>query len=103
MCPLPSYQMSGAPTDAPHWARDGLGLGLSVGGLALSGVGAALLGVAHGRKARALDAGSEQGYRDAIDGAPVMSQVGIGVLCAGGAAIVSGVIRYAIVARRSRR
>jgi hypothetical protein len=72
-------------------------------GLAVAGVGAGLLGAAHRNRIAAADAGSEPAYLDTLGPAPEMSEAGIALLSIGGALMLAGTIRYAVVARRSRR
>lgn len=91
-----------APTRARPAARDAWGHALTWSGVAVVGVGAGLLGEAHHRRAEGERAGDEQAYRDALQGAPVLSRTGIAVLAGGGALVAAGVIRFAIVAARGR-
>jgi hypothetical protein len=83
-------------------ARDPWGHALTWSGLAVAGVGAGLLVEAHRRRADGERAPDEQAYRDALRGAPVLSRAGIGVLAGGGALLVAGVVRFAVVAARGR-
>ena len=85
--------------DGPSWYRDPWGGVLTWTGVALGGAGGALLGEAHRRRDRAENSPDEQVYRDTMRGAPLMSRLGIGLLSAGGALLVSGIIRYATVGR----
>lgn len=91
-----------APTRARPAARDAWGHALTWSGVAVAGVGAGLLGAAHGRRADGERADDEQAYRDALQGAPGLSRTGIVVLAGGGALVVAGVIRFSIVAARGR-
>lgn len=90
------------PARAHPAARDAWGHALTWSGVAVAGVGAGLLGAAHQRRGEAERAGDEQAYRNALQGAPVMSRAGIGLLAGGGALLVAGVVRFAIVAARGR-
>jgi tetratricopeptide (TPR) repeat protein len=83
-------------------ALDAWGHALTWSGVAVAGVGAGLLGEAHRRRGVAEDASHEQAYRDALEGAPVLSRAGIAVLAGGGALLVAGVVRFAVVAARGR-
>jgi hypothetical protein len=89
--------------DVPAWYRDPWGGVLTWTGVALAGTGAALLGEAHRRQRRSQSAQSEQAYRDTLGGAPLLSRVGIGLLAAGGVALVTGIIRYATVGKPRAR
>jgi hypothetical protein len=75
----------------------------TVVGVAAAATGGALLGVAHDRERDAGRADHEQQYRDAIAGAPVMSRAGIGLLSAGAALLVAGIVRWSWVAAANRR
>lgn len=83
-------------------ARDPWGHALTWSGVAVAGVGAGLLGEAHRRRAAGEGAPSEQAYRDALAGAPGLSRAGIAMLAGGGALLVAGVVRFAVVAARGR-
>jgi hypothetical protein len=95
--PQPSREPSARPA-----ARDPWGHALTWSGVAVAGVGAGLLGEAHRRRAEGDGAPDEQAYRDALRGAPVLSRAGIAMLAGGGALLVAGVVRFAIVAARGR-
>ncbi len=90
------------PTRPRPWA-DPLANAFTWPGLAVAGVGAGLLGAAHRTRASAMRAGSDSAYLDELGPAPKMSRAGIALLSVGGAAALVGLIRYAVVARRSRR
>lgn len=96
-----------APTDleprSRPAARDPWGHALTWSGVALAAVGGGLLGEAHRRRAQAERAPDELGYRETLDGAPVLSRAGIAVLVGGGALLTAGIIRFAVVASRGRR
>jgi hypothetical protein len=85
------------------WYRDPWGGVLAFGGIAVGATGGALIGIAHDRERDAARAEDEQGYRDAIAGAPTMSRVGIGLLSAGAALLVAGIVRWSWVAAARRR
>lgn len=84
-------------------ARDVWGHALTWTGVAVAGVGGGLLGAAHRRRSMGDQAADEQGYRDALEGAPPLSRAGVALLGAGGALVVAGVVRFAVVAARSPR
>ncbi|MCX4245111.1 tetratricopeptide repeat protein [Paraliomyxa miuraensis] len=92
------------PEDRPpsRAARDPWGHALTWSGVAVAGVGAGLLGEAHRRRLAGDRAADEQGYRNALEGAPVLSRAGIAVLAVGGGLLAAGVIRFSVVAARGR-
>jgi hypothetical protein len=103
VAPLPEPEPEPEPPPRHRTAaRDPWGHALTWPGLALAGVGAGLLGEAHRRRAAGEGAPDEQAYRDALQGAPVLSRVGIGLLVGGGALLAAGVIRFAVVAAQGR-
>jgi tetratricopeptide (TPR) repeat protein len=91
-----------APPPPPKrsWIRDPLGGVLTAIGLAGVATGGALIGVARDEGAHAGD--SYQRYADAQN-APALWTGGVVTLSVGGALILGGIIRYAVVARRSRQ
>ncbi|HWB75375.1 MAG TPA: hypothetical protein VG755_10470 [Nannocystaceae bacterium] len=93
--------VSPAPAPRPSAARDPWGHALTWPGLAVLGVGVGLLADAHARANRA-DGVDEQRYRDLLHGAPARSQAGIALATIGGAALVAGIVRFAVVAARKR-
>ncbi|MEM9459558.1 MAG: hypothetical protein AAGF11_35605 [Myxococcota bacterium] len=84
-------------------ARDPWGHALTWSGVVVAGIGAGLLGTAHGRRVAGARAPDEQAYRDALEGAPGLSRAGIGLLAAGGALLVAGIVRFSSVAVSRRR
>jgi hypothetical protein len=92
-----------APPAPRRWYADPLGNGLFWPGLAVAAAGSGLLGAAHRNRAAAEDADSEPAYLDTLGAAPEMSAAGIALLSVGGALMLAGVIRYAVVARRAKR
>ena len=52
---------------------------------------------------RADRADDEAAYRDAIDGAPTRSRVGVAMMGVGAALLTAGIVRFAIVGARARR
>jgi len=83
--------------------RDPWGHVLTWSGVVIAGVGAGLLGEAHRRRASGEQAADEQAYRDAFVGAPALSRAGIGLLAGGGALVVAGVVRFAVLGASQRR
>jgi hypothetical protein len=95
----PAQDQQPSPPSRP-WHRDPTAIALLAGGGATAVVGAALLGTAHATQNDAESADDIIEYGTHNDRAFVMSRVGIGVLALGGALVVGGVIRYAVLARR---
>ena len=90
------------PTRAapPSWRRDPLGASLTALGLAGLAAGGALVGVAVNQLDHAGD--SYQRYADARS-APTLRTAGLVTLSVGGALVVAGVLRWALVGVRARR
>ncbi len=84
------------------WLADPIGAASMAGGIAVAagGTAAVVLGTLRHRAAR--EAGSEQGFADDQRNGQTIRGIGIGLIVVGGAAIVGGVVRYALVARRGR-
>jgi tetratricopeptide (TPR) repeat protein len=111
--PVPPAPVVVPPDDRPPppppppkprpWYADPLGNALVWPGLAVAGVGAGLLGAAHRNRAAAAGAASEPAYLDTLGSAPEMSEAGIALLSIGGALMLAGTIRWAVLAHRSRR
>jgi tetratricopeptide (TPR) repeat protein len=99
--PEPEPEVTAAPVRRTA-AADPWGHALTWSGLGVASVGAGLLGEAHRRKASGERAPTEQAYRDALAGAPGLSRAGIAMLAGGGALLVAGVVRLAVVAARRR-
>lgn len=107
VAPPPAPKPAPAPTPAPaarqparpHWTHDALGWSLLGAGAAAGAAGGALMGVAHAR----LDAAGDgyQQYADA-QGAPTLWTAGVITVSVGGALVVGGVVRLAVVAARER-
>jgi tetratricopeptide (TPR) repeat protein len=91
------------PAPREPWTRDAVGHGLFWPGVALVAVGAALVPVAEQRANAADTEGSERGYLEALDRASTMRIAGITTLAVGGALLIAGTIRFAVVAARGRR
>jgi hypothetical protein len=88
---------STAVAPAPHrarWQRDALGLSLTAAGVVVAATGGALFGVAEVRFDH-----SARSYQDYVDArsAPTLYALGIGGLALGGALVVAGVVRLAVV------
>lgn len=104
--PEPEPEVTPEPEPPPpprRAARDPWGHALTWPGVALTGVGVGLLSEAHRRRAAGDRASTEQAYRDTLEGAPALSRAGIAVLAGGGALLVAGLVRFAVVAKRDRK
>jgi tetratricopeptide (TPR) repeat protein len=89
--------------ERPAWYRDWLGgtlVGVGVAGTVSGGV---LLALSQSRADEAADAGSEGRYRDEVEGAERMHTAGWVLVGVGAGAIVGGIIRYAVLAKRPAR
>jgi tetratricopeptide (TPR) repeat protein len=90
--------------EAPRrWYRDPWGGALVGVGLAASITGAALVGVAYRDASAAADAGDDRAFGEALDRAQRLERGGAIALSIGGALIVAGVVRWAIVGSAARR
>ncbi|MEM6291522.1 MAG: hypothetical protein AAGA54_09665 [Myxococcota bacterium] len=87
---------------AKKWYKDPAGGVLTGLGVVGVGVGAALLGVAGSTANGAPDAASLADYNTQSDQAVTQRNAGAGVLSVGGALLVAGVIRYAVVAKKNK-
>ncbi len=87
---------------AKQWYKDPAGGVLT--GLGVVGVsaGAALLIIANGNANGAPDAPSLSDYNSQSDAALTQRNAGAGVLSVGGALLIAGVIRYALVAKKNK-
>lgn len=105
----PSSEVAVGPVDeAPPvtvprpWWRDPWGGALvGVGTAALVG-GGVLVGLARRGADRALEAESDAGYGDRIASAEAMQIAGVTVMSVGAAAVIGGVVRWVVLARRGR-
>lgn len=86
-----------------RWITDPWGGVLVAGGVAAVGGGATAMILGQGRYTDATMAGSEQNFVDEARAGRRTHGIGIGLTVLGSAAIIGGVIRYALVARRNRR
>ncbi len=87
---------------AKQWFKDPAGGVLTGLGVVGVGAGAALLIVARGTANGAPDAASLDDYNAQSDSALTQRNAGAGVLSVGGALLVAGVIRYALVAKKNK-
>lgn len=90
------------PDDRPKWPRDKLAIGLVAGGAVVAGVGFALLGAGVRLDRGAGDAPTERTFETDLDRSVVFHRAGIGIAAVGGAVLLGGVIRWAIVAKREK-
>lgn len=86
-----------------HWARDPLGGALVGAGVVVLGIGGGLYGRAHADERAAMNATNVITYGEQIDRAYTLSRVGLPMMIMGGALVVGGVVRWAVVAGRSKR
>jgi hypothetical protein len=86
-----------------HWARDPLGGALVGAGVVVLGIGGGLSGKAHADERSAMKATDVITYGEQIDRAYTLSRVGLSVMIVGGALVVGGVVRWAVLANRSKR
>ncbi len=102
--PAPVLPDTGPPDLLPPpVARDPLGHALLWPGVAIAATGGVLVQVSLNAHERADDAADEQAYRDELRRAPAMSRTGIALCAVGGALIVSGITRFAVLQARRRR
>src|SRR5690606_12723325 len=84
------------------WFRDPVGgvlVGLGIGGV---GAGAALMGIASSRAKSIGNYELNTEYVDARDGAKKLNTGGIVALSVGGALLVSGIVWWAVLARKNK-
>lgn len=98
--PEPVAPLESAP--ASPWYRDPWGGSLIGAGTLVSAVGAGLLGSAIAGDRDAVDAPIEDDFIEEKHGAKVRHRTGIALLSIGGALLVGGSIRWALVARSNR-
>ena len=98
--PPPATQPDRAP--ASPWWRDRIGWSLTGVGLAVAGAGGGLLGAAFSREPDPNGGGLHADYIDSVDSASRLEIAGWSLLAVGSAAIISGVVRFAVVSRRRR-
>lgn len=100
-----SPNADGGPAPKPNrtpWYRDPAGGVLVATGGVSTVIGASVLGLALSRDRKASSADTEGGYVDEKDSARTPHRAGIVVLSVGGALLIAGVVRWAIIASRSR-
>lgn len=103
--PLPEPEVPGPdePRGPTPWYRDGLGWGLLGTGVAVTAVGAGLLGQAQG-DVRAAEASLDEASFDRnLERVDPLRAVGGSLTGVGVALLVGAAIRYGVVARRNRR
>jgi hypothetical protein len=88
-------------TPRVRWQRDPAGWSLVATGLGAIAASSVLLGIAAWRSDGAEGRGNHQAFRDAITRARLEQNVGFAVLAVGGALVVGGIVRLALVARRN--
>ncbi len=85
------------------WYRDPAGgVLVAIGGVSTI-IGGSVLGISISRDKQASDAANEGGFVDRKDAARTQHSVGIAVLSIGGALLVAGVVRWAVVANKGER
>jgi hypothetical protein len=87
----------------PRWYRDPAGGVLVALGGVSTVIGGSLLGIALSRDKQADTAANEGSFVDRKRGAHTQHQVGIAVLSIGGAMLIAGVVRWAVLASKDGR
>lgn len=91
------------PRKEAAWYRDPAGgVLVALGGVSVV-IGGSVLGIALSRDKKAADAANEGGFVDRKDSARTQHRVGIAVLSIGGALLVAGIVRWAVVASKGQR
>jgi hypothetical protein len=104
--PLGNEPEADAPDEderGAHWARDPLGGALVGAGVAALAIGGGLYGRAKADERSAMKATDVITYGERIDNAYMLSRAGVSVMIVGGALVVGGVVRWAVLATRARR
>lgn len=104
--PVPEPQPQRRSVDEPPqppWHRDAAGASLVAAGIAVLGAGTTLAVVAQVNQVEAERAGDVVAYAEHNDRAVVLSRASIPVLAVGGAILVGGIVRFAVLARQRRR
>ncbi len=91
------------PRSPRPWWRDAAGWSLAGTGVAALVAGTVLVVVADAQERGADGLGSHGAFDDAIDRAIVEQRAGFGLLGVGGALVLGGIVRFAVVARRQGR
>jgi hypothetical protein len=99
----PTDATPAGPRSPRPWWRDAAGWSLAGTGAAALVAGAVLVVVADAQNRGADGLGSHGAFDDAIDRAIVEQRAGFGLLGVGGALVLGGILRFAVVARRSGR
>lgn len=101
--PAPAQPSTQRDTAKPKaWFRDPVGgvlFGVGLGGV---GAGAALMGIASSRAKSIGNVDLNTEYDDTRDGATKLNTGGIVALSLGGALLVSGIVRWAVVAKKNK-
>lgn len=107
--PLPPLEHA-PEADAPdtnergaHWARDPVGGALAGAGVVALAIGGGLYGRAKADERSAMRATDVITYGERIDRAFTLSRAGVSVMIFGGALVVGGVVRWAVIAARTKR
>jgi len=87
----------------PKWYLDPWGDGLAAAGVLTIATGGALVGVAYRNADRANDASDDRAFGQALQSAQRLERGGAVALGLGGALLLAGVIRWAVVGGSSRR
>jgi len=102
--PEPKPEPAKVKDDEPKkWFLDPAGATLT--GIGAVGViaGGAIIGVASSKSKKVADEDTNSGYLDAMDGATKQRNTGVALLTIGSVLLVSGVIRYAVVKKKSKK
>lgn len=91
------------PKKARKWYLDPVGGVLSGVGIAGVATGGALLGVASSRAGQVADEDDNQSYVDARRSATTLRNAGAAVISVGGALLIAGIVRYALLATKDSR
>ena len=92
------------PPPSPRpWYTDALGGALSASGVVVAAVGFGLYGRARVLENNADESDNVQDYGDTIERASTLSQAGLALVGIGGAVLLGGVIRYAVVGTKNRK
>lgn len=90
------------PTPTRPWYRDPWGGVLVGAGVAVAATGGVLVGVAHARADDAGDAPDDRAFGDELQGARRLETGGAIALGVGGALLVAGIVRWAVLGTRGR-